>query len=78
MKTHLKVDMHSACASSVSRRGFLRGLGTCLALPVLESAMRSSAQAGQVVAPRRMAFVSIPNGVHQEAWCPTKRAWIFR
>ena len=46
--------------STPNRRHFLRGLGTCLTLPALESL---AAPAAAVAAPRRMAFLYIPNGV---------------
>ena len=57
---------------SLPRRTFLRGLGTTLALPLLDAmvpaltAMTSTA-AGQV---RRLGFIYIPNGVIQEQWVP--------
>jgi len=66
---------------SLSRRHFLRGLGTCVALPVMPSllprlaaAVGPAASAGAVAtvsgAPRRMVFITIPNGVNQERWWP--------
>ena len=57
---------------SLPRRTFLRGLGTTLALPLLDAmvpaltAMTRTA-AGQV---RRLGFIYIPNGVIQEQWLP--------
>ncbi len=52
-----------------SRRNFLKGLASTLALPYLPSvSMAASAQAGS---PLRMAFVYIPNGVNLDAWRPT-------
>jgi len=67
---------------SLSRRHFLRGLGACVALPVLPSLVPRAALAGEADAsagaaataagaPRRMAFVTIPNGVNQQHWWPT-------
>lgn len=53
--------------SSTNRRHFLRGLGTCLALPSLESL---AAPARVAAAPRRMAFLYIPNGVILDKWRP--------
>ncbi|MFN0054762.1 MAG: DUF1552 domain-containing protein, partial [Planctomycetales bacterium] len=62
-----------------NRRRFLRGVGTSLALPALESLLRprsiSAATAKPLAqtasgAPLRMAFVYIPNGVIQETWWP--------
>jgi hypothetical protein len=71
MKTDREALARSAYHSPVTRRRFLQGVGTCLALPAFESVIRSSVEAGEVVAPRRMAFVSIPNGVNQKAWWPS-------
>ncbi|MCI0332305.1 MAG: DUF1552 domain-containing protein [Planctomycetes bacterium] len=58
---------------SLSRRHFLRGLGACVALPALPSLLPRVAHAeaaATVGAPRRMAFITIPNGVNQEHWWP--------
>lgn len=59
------------------RRTFLRGLGTLMALPVLDSMipLRASAAtpAGAVGArgfPRRLAFVYVPNGKNMADWTP--------
>lgn len=54
--------------SSSNRRHFLRGLGTCLTLPALESLV--PARAAVAAAPRRMAFLYIPNGVILDKWRP--------
>ena len=58
----------------ISRRTVLRGLGTLIALPWLESMGQVSAWAagaapGQT-APNRMAFVYVPNGKDMAAWTP--------
>ena len=64
----------------ITRRTALRGLGTALALPWLDSMLpslaRGAAEAGAGVAattasPLRMAFLYVPNGVHMEDWTPT-------
>src|SRR5262245_52266442 len=60
----------------ISRRTVLRGLGTALALPVLE-AMRPLASAAPeaakaAAAPRRMAFVYVPNGMNMTEFTPEK------
>jgi hypothetical protein len=54
-----------------SRRTVLRGLGTAIALPMLE-AMRLPAAAKDPAkaAPRRMAVVFVPNGAHMPDWTP--------
>jgi hypothetical protein len=57
----------------IPRRTFLKGLGTVIALPMLESmaprVLRAAAPAGKV-APRRMAFVYVPNGANMADWTP--------
>ena len=68
-------------SSRITRRTVLRGLGTALALPWLESmttaAGVASGAAGAAGAaapagsgPLRMAFLYVPNGVHLPAWRP--------
>ncbi|HMO64964.1 MAG TPA: DUF1552 domain-containing protein, partial [Verrucomicrobiota bacterium] len=55
------------------RRTFLRGLGTMLALPMLDSLSPARALAGGATsggAPVRLAFVYVPNGVHMPHWTP--------
>lgn len=60
----------------ISRRTVLRGLGTAVALPWLESlapapirwASRAAASPLGEAAPLRMAYVFIPNGVDPAAW----------
>src|SRR5262245_6612907 len=67
--------------SNLNRRGFLRGVGACVALPALPSLLPRWAQAAAEVAPStaasaasgaplRMAFVTIPNGVNLDQWWP--------
>ncbi len=53
----------------ISRRTVLRGLGTAVALPWLE-AMAPGAGAAATVAPKRLAFFYVPNGVHMPDWTP--------
>ncbi len=60
-------------ADSFSRRRFLRGLGTLVALPTFESllpvsAARAAEKTGRF--PLRMAFVYSPNGKNMEHWRP--------
>ena len=55
----------------LSRRHFLRGLGTTMALPMLD-AMTPLRAAAAPASPRRSVFVYIPNGVNGMAWqCKT-------
>src|SRR4051794_5861212 len=66
---------------NLSRRGFLRGVGACVALPALPSLLPRWAWASDVSAiagatqatgsvPLRLAFVTIPNGVNLDQWWP--------
>jgi hypothetical protein len=53
----------------------LRGLGACVALPLLEQMLPTFALAGPTTArtaeaPLRMGFIYIPNGVNMSAWTP--------
>src|SRR5205809_5820634 len=60
----------------IPRRTFLKGLGTVIALPMLEAMLppakvlaAGAAEAAQTF-PRRMAFSYIPNGANMEDWTP--------
>ena len=56
----------------MSRRQVLRGLGTVMSLPFLETfAGRASAAAAPVKAPLRAAWLYLPNGVNVNEWFPT-------
>lgn len=60
-------------ARSISRRQVLRGMGTALALPMLEGALPLSALAQSLrpaQRPNRIAFLFVPNGVNMEHWTP--------
>src|SRR5262245_11345153 len=55
----------------ISRRTMLRGLGTAVALPWLESVGFAAAPPGATAAsgvPKRLAFVYVPNGVNMTEW----------
>ena len=65
---------------SFSRRQFLRGLGACVALPLLESAVSTKVLAAGLAAqpattaagaPLRTLFLYFPNGAIPSAWWPT-------
>jgi hypothetical protein len=62
--------------TQISRRTMLRGLGTALALPLLDAMLPSLCLAGvgdaAKQAPRRLAFLYVPNGVHMQDWTPKK------
>ena len=55
---------------TLERRNFLRGLGTALALPWLESLAPRGARAASAVPPKRMAFIYMPNGAIMPQWTP--------
>jgi hypothetical protein len=49
----------------------LRGLGTAIALPFLDAMLPDSARAATPAkAPRRMAFLYVPNGAYMPYWMP--------
>lgn len=57
----------------ISRRTALRGLGTTMALPLLDAMLPIGALAGNadsIPSPKRMAFFYVPNGVHLPDWTP--------
>ncbi len=58
----------------ISRRTVLRGLGTAMALPLLDAMQPSSLWAAAPAAKPavRMAFLAIPNGVNVKDWTPEK------
>ncbi len=60
--------------TQIPRRTFLRGVGTLMALPALESMLPRSmwaAAATAAKAPKRMAWVYIPQGAYMPYWMPT-------
>jgi hypothetical protein len=63
--------------SPISRRTVLRGLGVSLALPWMESLAPSVQAAEATQAPRRMAFIFVPNGVHLPDWTPQRLGYGF-
>jgi hypothetical protein len=74
-------------AENLSRRRFLRGAGIAMAVPALDSLLQPAlAAAGSKEAalatsssgaPLRMAFVYVPNGVHQGYWWPKQEGKDF-
>lgn len=67
----------------IPRRTFLRGLGTTLALPLLEAMappvrlLAAAAGASATAAPRRLAFVYVPNGMNMQQWRPAQTGTDF-
>jgi hypothetical protein len=56
----------------LARRTFLRGMGAAIALPMLDAMTPAFAAASRIgpSAPRRMAFVYVPNGIIMKDWTP--------
>src|SRR5262249_26302319 len=55
----------------ISRRTVLRGIGTAVALPLLEAMLPKALAAGeQAKAPKRLAFLYVPNGIPMQDWTP--------
>jgi hypothetical protein len=59
---------------SLPRRTFLRGIGTTLALPLLDAMVPAMAATRTTPAKPavRLGFVYVPNGIIQKAWLPSK------
>jgi len=55
---------------SLSRRTFLRGAGTAVALPFLDAMVPAFAAGALANKPVRMAFVYVPNGIMMDGWNP--------
>lgn len=61
-------------SNPIDRRTFLRGVGTAMALPLLDSMLPMSAlaqSAAKAEKPLRMAFMFVPNGISMDHWTPT-------
>ena len=69
--------MNLVMRTQLPRRTFLRGLGTALALPMLDS-MVPAFGATAAKAPCRAAFVYFPNGVQMDSWVPQTEGEISR
>jgi hypothetical protein len=56
------------------RRTFLKGLGTAMALPLLDvmGPLATAASETTKAVPRRMAFVYVPNGKNMADWTPSE------
>lgn len=54
----------------LERRTFLRGVGTAMALPMLEAMTPLAKAASAPSGPRRLAFVYVPNGAIMDTWHP--------
>jgi hypothetical protein len=63
-------------SGNLPRRTFLRGLGTTLALPLLDAMIPAFSRAATSTAPCRMAFVYVPNGIVMDGWTPNTKGEI--
>ncbi|HEY7209930.1 MAG TPA: DUF1552 domain-containing protein [Bryobacteraceae bacterium] len=64
----------------VSRRMLLRGMGTAVALPVLDSmfpALSKASEAAAQTSPTRMVFCYVPNGIDMRNWTPSAEGRAF-
>ena len=70
MNRHLRGKTNHS--GTVSRRGFLRGLGACVALPFLESVAGSRPLMAQTLTPVPQRFFAFfaPNGMNMLEWTP--------
>jgi hypothetical protein len=66
--------MHIMNRKPISRRAMLRGTTACIALPFLEAMLPrtlwGAASSTSHIAPPRMIFCYVPNGVNEEQWFP--------
>ena len=54
------------------RRAFLRGLGTVMALPLLDAMVPNKAAAAEALTPRRLSIYYMPNGMIMPSFVPTE------
>lgn len=55
----------------ISRRRMLKGVGACMALPLLDAmALPAFGSSAAAKGPVRTAFIVMPNGVHPDLWTP--------
>jgi hypothetical protein len=60
--------MNVILKKQLERRTFLRGVGTVLALPMLDAMTPAFVKAAAAGAPTRMAILYFPNGVQETTW----------
>ena len=63
-------------STQLSRRTVLRGLGAAMALPALD-VMQPAKAAAAAMAPTRMAFLFVPNGVNVADWFPKRTGFSY-
>ena len=62
---------------ALSRRTFLRGAGTSLALPFLDAMIPAFAAPGSAERPLRLGYIYLPVGRIMSNWTPAKEATDF-
>ncbi len=62
---------------AMARRTFLRGMGTVVALPLLDSMIPAIAGTSGARSPIRMGFVYVPNGIIPKDWLPQSEGSAF-
>jgi hypothetical protein len=68
-------------STRISRRTVLKGLGTAIALPWLESMLPAVGEASTLAAstaPKRLGFVYVPNGIVMQNWTPAGQGAEFQ
>ena len=83
--TRVNRPRDSAAPPAWTRRGFLKGVGACIALPALPSLVPLRGLAAEAIAsgvapaaaPLRMAFLTFPNGCNLDRWWPTGEGTAF-
>jgi hypothetical protein len=60
--------MNLILKKQLPRRTFLRGMGSLVALPMLDAMMPALVRAATSTSPTRMAILYFPNGVQMETW----------
>jgi hypothetical protein len=62
---------------ALARRTFLRGMGTMIALPLLDSMIPAMAGTAGSKPPTRLGFVYVPNGIIPKDWLPKTEGSAF-
>ena len=62
----------------ISRRTFVRGMGTALALPLLDAMIPAAAASQVSQAKTRLGFFFVPNGVTMDRWTPVQEGSGFK
>lgn len=60
--------MNLILKKQLPRRTFLRGMGSVVALPILDAMVPALVRAAGTASPTRMAILYFPNGVQMDTW----------